>query len=66
MKYLDTYETWNKVFKLVRTEDNDFFKMYIHDNNWAINTMEIASFNEEELSGLADFIQNFLRTKNDS
>jgi len=64
MKYLDTYETWNKVFKLVRTEDDDFFKMYIHNNNWTTNTMEIASFSEEELSGLAEFIQNFLSNDN--
>lgn len=65
MKYLDTYETWNKIFKLVRTEDDDFFKIYIHDNCWLSNTMEIVSLSEKELSGLAEFIQDFLRKKND-
>ena len=64
MKYLDTYETWSKIFKLVRADD-DLFKIFIHDNCWLSTTMDIVSLSEKELVGLAEFIQDFLGSKNE-
>ena len=59
MKYLDTYETWDKIFKLVK-DNNDQYKIYVHDNCWNSPNMSTIVMDKTELSGLIEFLQDFL------
>lgn len=53
MKFLDTYESWDKVFKLVRTEDH--YILWIHGNN----TYQKVQLQQHELREFGNFILNF-------
>ena len=59
-KFLDTYETWDKIFKLVKDDTSDYYRMYVHDNCWHSPNMSAIVMNKKELSGLIDFLQDFL------
>lgn len=62
MKYLDTYETWSKIFKLIG--ENGDYTMFVHNNGHS-NEMSIIHFNKKELVGLANFILCFCEDSND-
>lgn len=59
IKFLDTYETWDKIFKLTK-DNNDHFKMFIHDNCWLSPRMCMITLDKKELSGLIDFLKDFI------
>jgi|688.fasta_scaffold482058_2 hypothetical protein len=59
-KFLDTYETWEKTFKIARTEDDDLFICYVHDNTRHNKQSTIIRFTKEEIEGLSEFLNNFL------
>jgi hypothetical protein len=61
MKYLDTFEIWNKVIKLTRWEY--YFTLWIHDKN--TTKVETIQLSEKELKGLAGFIYKFLDSELD-
>lgn len=63
MKYLDTYETWSKIFKLAGYDDE--YAMYIHDNKYQSLNMDVIYCNKKELLGLAEFILSFFEDSND-
>jgi hypothetical protein len=60
IKFLDTYETWEKTFKIARTEDDDLFVCYIHDVSKPNKESTIVRLSKEELNGLATFFKEFL------
>lgn len=60
MKYLDTYETWSKIFKLVTTTDQNYYILYVHENSWQSNKMDVIHLSPLELKNLADFIYDFI------
>lgn len=57
-KFLDTYETWDKIFKI--TQDDDNYRMYIHDNCWNSPKMSTIIMDKKEIHGLITFLQDFL------
>lgn len=59
MKFLDTFETWHKIFKLTRNEN--YFVLYVHDISK--KSYDTIQFSEKELKGLASFINRFLDSK---
>lgn len=58
-KFLDTYETWDKVFKLSKDND-DYYKMYVHDNCWNSPKMSTIIMDKKEIYGLITFLQDFI------
>jgi hypothetical protein len=64
-KFLDTYETWDKVFKLTK-DNNDHYKMFIHDNCWNSPKMSTMIMDKKEMSGLIAFLQSFLENSLDN
>jgi len=58
-KFLDTYETWDKVFKITH-HNNEQYKMYVHDNFWNSPKMSTVIMDKKELEGLISFLQDFI------
>ncbi len=61
MKYLDTFEVWNKIIKLTR--GTHYFTLWIHDKYK--DNVETIQLSEKELRGLAGFIHKFLDSELD-
>ena len=59
-KFLDTYETWDKILKLVKDDIGDYYRMHIHDNCWNSPDQSIIVMNTKELYGLIDFLKDFI------
>lgn len=58
-KFLDTYEVWDKIFKLTK-DNNEHYKIYIHDNCWNSPKMSTIIMDKKELSGFIDFLKDFI------
>lgn len=61
-KFLDTYETWDKIFKIIQ-DNNQQYKIYVHDNCWLSPRMGMITLDKKELLGLIDFLQEFLNNE---
>lgn len=59
MKYLDTFDTWDRIIKLTRGDH--YFTLWIHDKNK--DHMETIQLSEKELRGFIGFISRFLESK---
>jgi hypothetical protein len=53
MKFLDTYESWDKIFKLVKYDDH--FLVWIH----GLNSSYKIQLQTNELKELGNFLINF-------
>jgi hypothetical protein len=62
-KFLDTYETWDKIFKIVK-DNKDYFRICIHDNCWHSLNMSTIIMDKKELDGLIYFLQSFIDQEN--
>lgn len=61
MKFLDTFEVWNKTIKLTKGEH--YYTLWIHNHyNREVETIQL---NDKELRGLAGFINKFLDSQLD-
>lgn len=59
MKYLDTFEVWNKIIKLTR--GTHYFTLWIHDKYK--DNVETIQLSEKELKEFVGFINRFLENK---
>jgi hypothetical protein len=62
-KFLDTYETWDKIFKLSKDID-EHYKIYIHDNCWNSTKMSTIIMDKKEMNGFIEFLLEFVGESN--
>ena len=60
MKYLDTFELWNRLFK-ISCGDNNNFTFWIYDNTYNMKQIDSFSIEKTDLENFIKFLHYFIK-----